>query len=112
MMKPSMQHPVRTLVPVRPLDELIEIGAIKTANVDDIRKFDHTVNYMYLPANTELAMPESMALFYMPVTLHHDIIVDQRLAQLQYEAAQQLQRKLVRFYTSVDASREQFEPTT
>lgn len=105
-------HPVRTIAPIQPLEDLVNTEAIKSTTVDDIRKLDHAANYMYLPANNKLGIPESMALLYMPATMHHDIIIDQRIAQLQHEGAQQLHRKLVMYYTSWVAPRSQFEPTT
>jgi hypothetical protein len=96
-------HPVRTLVPVLPLVALIERGVVKEAALDDLRRFDHLINYIYLPPlevdELEFAMPESVALLYMPVTLHHAFLDGQRVSQLAYRGAQQLQRKLVWFYS-------------
>ena len=43
-------HPVRTLVPVLPLAELVERGVVKETALDDLRRFDHLINYMYLAA--------------------------------------------------------------
>jgi len=58
---------------------------------------------MYLPPleveDLDFALPESVALLYMPVTLHHDLIDGNRVAQLAYRGAQQLHRKLVWFYS-------------
>src|SRR5688572_28693759 len=42
-------HPVRTLIPVVPLTELVARGAIKPTALGDLRRFDHLINYMYLP---------------------------------------------------------------
>jgi hypothetical protein len=96
-------HPVRTLVPVLPLGDLVERGVVKEAALGDLRRFDHLINYMYLPAleveDLEFSMPESVALLYMPVTLHHAFLEGNRLSQLAYRGAQQLQRKLVWFYS-------------
>lgn len=96
-------HPVRTLVPVIPLAELVERGVVKETALPDVRRFDHLINYMYLPPlevdELEFAMPESVALLYMPVTLHHAFLEGQRVSQLAYRGAQQLQRKLVWFYS-------------
>ena len=96
-------HPVRTLVPVIPLAELVERGVVKETALPDVRRFDHLINYMYLPPlevdELEFAMPESVALLYMPVTLHHAFLEGQRVSQLAYCGAQQLQRKLVWFYS-------------
>jgi hypothetical protein len=96
-------HPVRTLVPVLPLAEIVERGVIKETALADLRRFDHLINYMYIPPlkvdELEFAMPESVALLYMPVTLHHAFLEGQRVSQLAYRGAQQLQRKLVWFYS-------------
>src|SRR5205085_3702782 len=68
-------HPVRTLVPVLPLAEFVDRGVVKETALDDLRRFDHLINYMYLPPlevdELGFSMPESVALLYMPVTLHH-----------------------------------------
>ena len=96
-------HPVRTLVPVLPLGELVDRGVVKESALDDLRRFDHLINYMYLPSlaveELDFSMPESVALLYMPVTLHHAFLEGQRVSQLAYRGAQQLQRKLVWFYS-------------
>ncbi len=96
-------HPVRTLVPVFPLSELIERGVIKEQALSDVRRFDHLINYMYVPAleieELVFSVPESMAFLYMPVTLHHAFLEGNRVSQLAHRGAQQLQRKLVWFYS-------------
>lgn len=96
-------HPVRTLVPVIPLAQVVERGIVKETALADLRRFDHLINYMYLPPldvdELEFSMPESIALLYMPVTLHHAFLEGQRVSQLAYRGAQQLQRKLVWFYS-------------
>jgi hypothetical protein len=74
---------------------------IKETALDDLRRFDHLINYLYLPPlevdELEFSMPESVALLYMPVTLHHAFLEGQRVSQLGYRGAQHLQRKLVWF---------------
>jgi hypothetical protein len=96
-------HPVRTLVPVIPLADLVARRVVKETALADIRRFDHLINYMYLPPlevdEPEFSIPESVALLYMPVTLHHAFLESQRVSQLAYRGAQQLQRKLVWFYS-------------
>jgi hypothetical protein len=93
-------HPVRTLVPVLPLEALVEQGVVKDAALGDLRRFDHLINYMYVPLleeeELEFSMPESLALLYMPVTLHHAFLEGRRVSKLAYRGAQQFQRKLVR----------------
>jgi len=100
---PGYGHPVRTLVPVIPLAQLIDHGVVKETALADLRRFDHLINYMYLPPldinELDFSMPESAALLYMPVTLHHAFLEGQRVSQLAYRGAQQLQRKLVWFYS-------------
>lgn len=103
-------HPVRTLVPVRPLAELHELGIIDQAKHRLAEKRDSLINYMYLPADPDLALPESVALLYMPVTLHHEMIVGNRLTQLTEGAAQQLQKKLIWHSSSVLLDRSDFKP--
>ncbi len=96
-------HPVRTLAPVIPLADLIGRGIVKETALADLRRFDHLINYMYLPPldvdEFEFSLPESVALLYMPVTLHHAFLEGNRVSQLAYRGAQQLQRKLVWFYS-------------
>jgi hypothetical protein len=96
-------HPVRTLVPVIPLAEVVDRGVVKDTALADLRRFDHLINYMYLQPldvdELEFSMAESVALLYMPVTLHHALLEGQRVSQLAYPGAQQLQRKLVWFYS-------------
>ena len=108
-------HPVRTIVPVIPLAELVERGVVKETTLDDLRRFDHLINYMYLPPlevdELEFAVPESVALLYMPVTLHHAFLEGQRVSQLAYRGAQQLQGELVWFYSGwLEADLDVFAP--
>jgi hypothetical protein len=96
-------HPVRTLIPILALEHLVDRAVIKETAVNDLRRFDHLINYMYLPEleidQLEFSMPESVALLYMPVTLHHAFLEGNRILQLAHRGAQQLQRKLVWFYS-------------
>jgi hypothetical protein len=108
-------HPVRTLVPVMPLAEVLARGVVKETALADLRRFDHLINYMYLPPldvdELGFSMPESLALLYMPVTLHHAFLEGQRVSQLAYRGAQQLQRKLVWFYSGwLDDDLDLFDP--
>ncbi len=73
-----------------------------------LRKYDGLMNYMYLPESPPFDLPESVALLYMTVILHHDIIEGQRITQLTYEGAQQLQRKLVLFASGLPVDRNEF----
>ena len=101
-------HPVRVLAVVRDLQELIERNVFTMEKVGLLRKYDALINYMYIPAVQELA--ESVALLYMTVTLHHEMIADNRVTQLSYAGSQQLQRKLVWFNSGLVWPRDEFEP--
>jgi hypothetical protein len=58
-------HPVRTLVPVIPLEELVAGRIVKDTALPDLRSFDHLINYMYLPPldidDLDFSMRESVA---------------------------------------------------
>jgi hypothetical protein len=58
---------------------------------------DRLVNYLYLPADAGLGLPESAALLYLPVTIHHDVIAEDRIAQLTGEAFWHFRAKLMAF---------------
>jgi hypothetical protein len=108
-------HPVRTLVPWIPLSELVSRSVVKETPLADLRRFDHLINYMYLPRleveELKFSMPESVGLLYMPATIHHAFLEGQRVSQLAYRGAQQLQRKLARFYSGwLEDDLELFEP--
>ena len=107
-------HPVRTLVPVVPLGHLVEVGVVREEQLAFVRKYDPLINYMYLPPlelpELEFSMPESMALLYMPLTLHHNLIDGNRLSQLAIEGAKQLQRKLIWFASGWLEARDFFDP--
>jgi hypothetical protein len=102
-------HPVRVLAVIRAVDGLLQRGILTTDRLGLMRKYDGLVNYMYLP-EYEGEFPESVVLLYMTVTLHHDLIEGQRITQLTYESAQQLQRKLVWFNSGLLVGRGEFKP--
>lgn len=104
-------HPVRTVVPVRRIDsDLQQALGLDASKLGLLRKYDRLINYMYLPPDPDLELPESLALLYMPVTLHHDFLDGQRVTQLAVEGARQLHRKLVWFATGLLESRAVFDP--
>jgi len=103
-------HPVRTLVVVRALADIVVDGFLTAAQVDDLRRRDRFANYMYLPATQDGEMLESVALLYYPVTLHHDFLESNRITQLALEGARQLQRKLGIFYAGFEVDRDELDP--
>jgi hypothetical protein len=76
----------------------------------DLRRRDRFINYMYLPPTANGELVESVALLYYPVTVHHDFLEGNRITQLAYEGARQLQHKLGAFYAGFDVDREEFDP--
>lgn len=103
-------HPVRVLAVIRPVQELVERGLFTNDRLGLLRNYDGLMNYMYVPGSPPLGVPESAALLYMTVILHHDMIADQRVTQLAYQGAQQLQRKLVLFASGLPVDRNEFKP--
>jgi hypothetical protein len=103
-------YPSRTLAPLMPLALLIEQRYVPEQNADLARRFDSLKNYMYIPASASLDILESLALLYMPITLHHDIVVDQRITQLTFAASQQLQSKLTLFFSDLQVDVSNFDP--
>jgi hypothetical protein len=84
--------------PVIPLEDLIEQGAVKTGSAQDLRRYDHLINYFYLPAIAESGFPESLALLYSAITVHHDYLEERRVTQLTEAAAVHLKYKLTALY--------------
>lgn len=87
-------HAVRVLAPVLPLELLVELEAIKPGAVEDLRAYDHLVNYFYVPRIDSVGLPESLALLYAAITVHHEYLIDRRIAQLSVPAAMHLKRQL------------------
>ena len=105
----AYSHPVRCLAPVLPLADLVAQGAVKESSVGDLRIRDHLVNYFYLPSIEDAGLPESLALLYAGITVHHDYLEDHRITQLSEEAAVHLKYKLCAFDTGSLFSHEDFE---
>lgn len=103
-------HPIRTLVVVRAVADVVEHGFLAADQAVDLRRRDRFANYMYLPPAAGTDLPESVALLYYPVTLHHDFLEGNRVTQLGYEGARQLQRKLGIFYAGFEVERTGFDP--
>jgi len=102
-------HPLRTLVVVRVIEDVVG-RFLSEAQVEDLRRRDRFGSYMYLPPAPEVDLPESVALLYYPVTVHHDFLDGNRVTQLAYNGAQQLQRKLGIFYAGFEVDRDEFDP--
>jgi len=88
-------HAARILAPVRPVEELVTAGIVHDDNIGLLRA-DRLRNYFYLPASDLWA--ESVALLYMPITVHHDVISQDRVSQLTSAAYWHLRVKLMAFF--------------
>jgi hypothetical protein len=106
---PGYAHPVRVLAPVLPLAHLVEQGVVKTTSLDDLRVYDHLVNYFYLPAIVDEDLPESLALLYAAITVHHDYLEERRVAQLSPAAAIHLKYKLTALFAGERFSHADFD---
>jgi hypothetical protein len=111
-------HVVRAVAPVLPLEGLVELGVVKTGGVDDLRRLDHLINYLYLPPIEASGMPESLALLYAVITVHHDYLEPdaddakpRRIAQLSEAAAVHLKYKLTALYAGVLFAHADFDDT-
>ena len=100
-------HPARIMVALRPLNDLQEAGLITDSNLGHLRA-DRLQNYMYLPAGP--GWPESVALLYMPITIHHDVVAEDRAAQLTGTAFWHLRMKLMAYFGGYVVYPEQFGP--
>lgn len=100
-------HSARILVPMIPLEVLIEAKAIPEHNVGLFRA-DRLANYLYLPEGP--SWPESAALLYMPITMHHDVIAADRATHLSGAAFWQLRYKLMAFFGGFKVHPEAFGP--
>lgn len=91
----SYAHPARTLVPIRPVEELVAAHAVPDDKLGHLRA-DRLRNYLYLPPHPDWV--ESAALLYMPLTVHHDVIAQDRIAQLTGAAYWHLRVKLMAYF--------------
>lgn len=102
-------HPNRALAPVLPLMELVELGVVKEGALEQLRKYDHQLNYFYVPPLEEAKLPESLALIYAPIVVHHDYLEGRRIAQLSKVAAVHLKRQLAAHTSGSLFSHEDFD---
>jgi hypothetical protein len=98
--EPGYALPERTLAPIRPIEDLRARG-VGEDQIGFIRKYDGIINYFYIPPSEELGVPESLALLYAPLTVHHDSIDQERVAQMTNEARIWLRRKLAAYSSGV-----------
>lgn len=106
----SYDHPVRTLVPLVPINQLSE--TLRQDQLAAARRHDGLINYMYLPPSDNGKMAASLAFLYMPITLDHELLMatGRRVTQLGLVGAQQLLRKLVWYSGGIEIDRKLFHP--
>lgn len=102
-------HPVRMLAPIVALADLVDKSVVKAGSVDDLRRYDHLINYLYLPPIVASEFPESLALIYSAVAVHHDYLEERRIAQLSEIAAVHLKYKLTALYGGSLFAHEDFD---
>lgn len=91
-------HPIRTLCPIAPLSTLKQSEMITDKNEDSFRA-DKIRYLFYLPPFVGIE-EESAALLYLAITVHHDVIAEERIAQLTGEAHRHLRIKLMAYHGS------------
>jgi hypothetical protein len=95
-------HPFRVLVPILPLDEVVEQTRSVEESVGLIRSGDQLHAYLYLPP-LEGFFRESVACLYRPTVVTEDFLAEppRRIAQMQPEARRHLKVKLAAYWARV-----------
>jgi hypothetical protein len=93
-------HPYRVLVPVLPLDLVIEQTAAIERSLGLLRSRDAITPYMYLPPLPAILESEHMACLFRPTLFSDELLRDppRRVAQLQPPARRQLKVKLAAYW--------------
>jgi hypothetical protein len=69
----GLRPPVRALVPILPVAELVDRGIVKESVLADLRRFDYLINYLYLPPiEIEELFRSDPDLFRIEVALRRD----------------------------------------
>lgn len=108
--EPQPAHPYRILVPILPLDEVLEGAEAVEKSVGLLRSRDTVVPYMYLP-ELEGHFPECVACLFRPSLVADDFLAEppRRIAQMHPEGRRQLKIKLARYWARIDVPRDKFE---
>lgn len=96
-------HPYRVLVPVVPLDFVVEQTKAVAESQKLLRSRDSIHPYMYLPPLPGLLETESVACLFRPGMVSDDLLADppRRIAQLQPSARRHLKIKLAAYWARV-----------
>lgn len=100
-------HPFRVLVPILPLDEVVEHTQAVEESLGLLRSRDQLHAYLYLPA-LDGFFDESVACLYRPTVVTEDFLADppRRIAQMQPEARRHLKVKLAAYWGRVKVEHE------
>jgi hypothetical protein len=93
-------HPYRVLVPVLPLDLVVEQTAAIEKSLGLLRSRDTVTPYMYLPPLPDVLETEQVACLFRPTLVSDELLRDppRRVAQLQAPARRQLKVKLAAYW--------------
>ncbi|MCW3050226.1 MAG: hypothetical protein JWO74_4510 [Solirubrobacterales bacterium] len=96
----QISHPFRVLVPVVPLDHVLENVADVDRNVGLLRGRDALTAYVYLPALDGVLDGEHVACLFRPALVSDELLREppRRVAQLQPEARRHLKIKLAAYW--------------
>jgi hypothetical protein len=96
----SSAHPYRVLVPVLPLDLVVEQTAAIEKSPGLLRSRDAITPYMYLPSLTGIFETEQVACLFRPTLVSDELLRNppRRVAQLQPHARRQLKVKLAAYW--------------
>jgi hypothetical protein len=93
-------HPYRTLVPVLPLDFVVEQAGALAQSAELLHSRDTMGPYMYLPPLPGVLDGDAVACLFRPSLVSDDLLADppRRVAQLQPEARRHLKVKLAAYW--------------
>jgi hypothetical protein len=99
----EIAHPFRVLVPVVPLDLVIEQTGALQNSAGLLRGRDTITPYMYLPPLSGVFGSEQVACLFRPALVSDDLLRDpsRRIAQLQPPARRHLKIKLAAYWGRV-----------
>jgi hypothetical protein len=99
----QVAHPYRVLVPVIPLDLVVQQTAAIEQSIGLLRSRDTITPYMYLPPLPGLFESEQVACLFRPTLVSDELLRDppRRVAQLQPHARRHLKVKLAAYWARV-----------
>ena len=107
----KLAHPFRVLVPILPLEQVVQETEAVEQSVGLIRSRDQLSAYLYLPPLGELIEEESVACLFRPTIVTENFLADppRRVAQLQAEARRHLKVKLALYWGRAKVAHEDLD---